>query len=435
MKKLLSIFVLSIVLVSVLFAGGSQESASSSAKSAKVITVTYATGDTTTKEAVHSIIEKFNKSQSDYKIQENLSISTGAYLDSLKTLNASGQMPDFFECRDVPVFVRAGMLAPLPEDLLPLFSSTIKVYGTTYTAPFVAAYPHMILYNKTLFEKYGINENPKTYSEFLQICEDIKAKTGIAPMAAGVADIWHIGFLFNYYLANYATGNDPDFVAKLYTGEAKFNTPEMIDAMTRLQYLFQNDMEKGFMSTKESQLVSLLVGEKAAMVFTGSWTISSILEADPDFKIGFFPIPDDNGNVLLQGGAQAQGWALTAEAAKDPEKVEGFKAFIRFFMADENYREFLSVTNAFPTKDIEYSSTELMDAILEMNNKYDKLLIWNVGVGANELPPSYRNWTYKKVQEMLTGKLTPEQLVKDMDAEWAVATRDFNPSVLVEAAF
>lgn len=432
MKRLLTILILSSLIVGTLFAGGSQEVANS-AKSAKVLTVTYATGDTTTKEAVHSVIEKFNKSQSDYKIQENLSISTGAYLDSLKTLNASGQMPDFFECRDVPVFVRAGMLAPLPEDLLSEFTTTIKVYGTTYTAPFVAAYPHMILYNKALFEKYGINQNPKNYKEFLQICEDIKNKTGIAPMAAGVADIWHIGFLFQYYLSNYAIGNNPDFVAQLYSGEAKFNTPEMIDAMSRLQYLFKNYMEKGFMSTKESQLVSLLVGEKAAMIFTGSWTVSSILEADPSFEIGFFPIPDDNGHVLLQGGAQAQGWALTTEAAKDPEKVEGFKAFVRFFMADENYKEFLATTNAFPTKNIKYETTELMSKILEMNNSYDKLLFWNSGVGANELPPSYRNWTYKKVQEMLTGKLTPEQLVKDMDEEWAVATRDFNPSQLVKA--
>ncbi len=430
MKKLLNVFILALVLMSSLFAQGSAESTS---KDATVLTVTYATGDTTTKEAVHAVIEKFNRSQSDYVIQENLSISTGAYLDSLKTLNASGQMPDFFECRDVPVFVRAGMLAPLPEDLLDEFDSTIKVYGTTYTAPFVAAYPHMILYNKALFREYGINENPETYSEFLEICEEIKTKTGIAPMAAGVADIWHIGFLFNYYLANYATGNNPDFVSELYTGEAKFDTPEMIDAMSRLQYLFQNYMEKGFMSTKESQLVSLLVGEKAAMIFTGSWTISSILEADPDFEIGFFPIPDDNGNVLLQGGAQAQGWALTTKAAEDPDKVEGFKAFVRFFMADENYSEFLAATNAFPTKNIEYETTELMSEIIEMNNTYDKLLIWNNGVGANELPPSYRNWVYKKVQEMLTGKLSPEQLVLDMDTEWAVATRDFNPTELVAA--
>lgn len=102
-------------------------------------------------------------------------------------------------------------------------------------------------------------------------------------------------------------------------------------------------------------------------------------------------------------------------------------------MADENYSEFLAATNAFPTKKIEYETTELMSQIIEMNNTYDKLLIWNNGVGANELPPSYRNWVYKKVQEMLTGKLSPEQLVKDMDAEWAVATRDFNPTELVAA--
>lgn len=78
MKKLLNVFILALVLVSTLFAQGSGERTS---KDATVLTVTYATGDTTTKEAVHTVIEKFNKSQSEYVIQENLSISTGAYLD------------------------------------------------------------------------------------------------------------------------------------------------------------------------------------------------------------------------------------------------------------------------------------------------------------------------------------------------------------------
>ena len=419
----------------VLFANGIQDK-SAGAKGPATVSITFATGDVTTKETIHTIVQNFNKSQNQYKLQENLSISQGAYLDSLKTLNASGQMPDIFECRDVPVFVRADMIEPLPQDLLGLFETTVPVYGTVYTAPFVAQYPHVILYNKTVFDKYGINQTPKTYADFLKICDDLKSH-GVTPMAAGVADIWHIGFLYSYFFAQYVTHGDPNYISKVYSGKAKFDSPEMIDAMTKLQTLFQNgDMEKGFMSTKESQLVSLLVGEKAAMIYTGSWTISQIMEADPEFKLGFFPIPDDKGNILLQGGSTSQGWALTKTAAKDPAKKAAFSAFMKYFFSKEQYTYFLKTTNAFSTtkEHMVYETTPVMAEILKVSAANKKYLMWNIGVGENELPPSFRNWTYKKVQEMLMGQITPQQLVKAMDEEWAVETRDFNPTKLVKKA-
>lgn len=431
MKKTATIILVLMLAISAVFAGGADETSN-----AKTVTITYATGDPTTKEAVHEVVQAFNKSQDKWVLQENLSVSTGAYLDSLKTLNASGQMPDIFECRDTPVFVRADMLEPLDQEILDLFEVTIPVYGTVYTAPMIGAYPHFMLYNKAYFEKHGINQHPETYADFLQICEDLKA-TGISPIAAGVADIWHIGFLFNYYMTQYASFGDPNYVAKLYTGENKFDTPEMTKAMTMLSDLFRSgNVDKGFMSTTESFLTSLLVSEKCAMIYTGSWTISAVEEADPDFEIGFFNIPDEDGNVIIHGGASSQAWAITKQAAEDPEKKECFNEFIKFFFSEEQYAPFLAKTNAFQTtvNKVEYEASPLMEEILAEYNKYPKCLAWNEGVGENELPPTFRNWTYKKVQEMLMGLLEPEQLVKDMDEEWARVTRDFNPTIKVSEA-
>jgi raffinose/stachyose/melibiose transport system substrate-binding protein len=416
--------------VSTIFAAGSSEAASGEGPT--VLSVTYAPGDMTSKQAMHETIAKFNQSQSEYMLKENTSLSTGAYLDVLKTLNASGQMPDMFECRDTPVFVRAEMLEPLDDSLKPLFEKTVPVYGTVYTAPIVGAYPSVILYNKALFEELGLNQAPKNYGEFLEICDALKAH-GIAPLAAGVADIWHIGFLYNYFFTNYCTHGDDNFISKVYAGEAKFDNPGMIEAMTKLSDLFRDgDVEAGFMSTKESQMVSLLVGEKAAMLFVGPFMITQIEDADPDFEVGFFPLFDDDGNVILQGGATHQGWALTKEAAKDPAKKAGFDEFIRFFFAQEQYSSYLQQTNSFPTtaEKMVYATSEIMGDLLTLNNTYPKAMMWNTGVGANELPPSFRNWTYKKVQEMLMGQLEPEQLVKEMDTEWATLTRDFDPTKL-----
>lgn len=432
MRHWILMLVVLVCLGSFVWAGGSSEQATQRTK----ISITFVTGDTTTKEAIQDIVEAFNASQSKYQLQPNLSISTGAYLDSLKTLNVSGQMPDIFECRDVPVFVRADMLEPLDPELAKLFESPMPVYGTVYTAPIAAQPPHVILYNEKFFQEHGLNENPKTYAEFIQLCKDIKA-LGVAPIAAGVADIWHIGFLYGNYVIDYVLRDNPNWIADLYAGKTKFSSPEMKKAMTYLSSLFRDGyVEGGFMSTKESQVVSLLVAGKTAMYFTGTWTIGQIQEADPDFEIGFFPIPDENGVVTLHGGATTQGWALTKEAAKDPAKKEAFKEFIQFFFSPEQYTTFLQKANAFPTtaQHMEYSTSPLMEQIVELYNNTTKRLNWNEGAGENELPPSFRNWTYKKVQEMILGQISVDQMLADMDAQWAIDTRDFNPSKLVNTA-
>ena len=109
---------------------------------------------------------------------------------------------------------------------------------------------------------------------------------------------------------------------------------------------------------------------------------------------------------------------------------------MKYFFSKEQYTYFLKTTNAFSTtkEHMVYETTPVMAEILKVSAANKKYLMWNIGVGENELPPSFRNWTYKKVQEMLMGQITPQQLVKAMDEEWAVETRDFNPTKLVKKA-
>jgi len=138
-----------------LFANGQSENVNTQEQLSEptVITITYAPGDITSKMADSDVIKSFNASQDKYEFQQNLSLSSGSYLEILKTLKASGQMPDVFECRDVPTFLRADMLYPLPTDLQDLFDTNTSVYGDVYTAPITAQPPHLILYT-------SISQNP-----------------------------------------------------------------------------------------------------------------------------------------------------------------------------------------------------------------------------------------------------------------------------------
>ncbi len=413
------------------FATGTTETGGTPKAKPVTLTTTYATGDPLTKDVTHEIITRFMAANPTIDIVEDLTISTGAYADTLKVKDSVGQFPDFVEMRDTPMFVRAGKLAPLPQELLPLFEAPIAVYGTVYTAPYSAAGPNGIMYNRKFFKDNGFTE-PKTYGEFLQLCDKIKA-TGVAPLVAGISDIWHLGFWFGHFWVNNIGTKYPNWMADRYAGKVKFTDPDFSKGIHQLVDLFTKGyVEAGYMSTKESQAPAVLIAGKAAMYYCGAFVFKQILDADPMFDLGWFPVPDDTGAVKLMGGATANGWSLSAAAAKDPEKVKAFDAFIRFFFTKEQYTYFLQSTNSFPTtkEKMTYTATPTMQTVLSIFVKAPKSLNWNNGVGANELPPPFRNWTYKKLQEAMLGEITVEEALRKMDEEFDKEARDFNPSTL-----
>jgi len=402
------------------------------------LTITYATGDPLTKQLTHDAVVAFMKAYPNVKFIEDLSAGTTAYADTLKVKDAVGEFPDVVEMRDTPMFVRAGKLAPLPKELYSLFESMIPVYGTVYTAPITAQYPNGILYNKKVFKANGWSENPKTYADFLKLCDKIKL-SGVAPFVAGIKDIWHLGFWFGkFWVDNIGTKN-PNWMADRYAGKVHFTDPDFAGGIKQLVELFTKGYaEAGFMSTTESQCPMILISGKAAMYYCGTFVFTQIMTADPSFDLGWFPLPDNAGKVKLLGGATPNGWALSTDAAKDPDKMGAFVRFVRFFFAKKQYTNFVASMNGFPTTKLRISyevTSPAMQTILKIFPKAPKSLNWNNGVGANELPPPFRNWTYKKLQEAMIGSVTADQALKDMDAEFDRLAKDFNPSQLVPVKF
>lgn len=98
------------------------------------LTFIFADGDEGAKASMNEIVNRFNEAYPDItvKIQPG---NGGAYSEFLKTKESVGEFPDVMEMRDTPVYVRADMLEPLPEDIVSLFKTTVAFDGKTYTAP------------------------------------------------------------------------------------------------------------------------------------------------------------------------------------------------------------------------------------------------------------------------------------------------------------
>jgi raffinose/stachyose/melibiose transport system substrate-binding protein len=434
--KKLSLLLSALTLLSAsLFANGQNEASSSDMAGEEQITITlgYAGGDPLVKQLTAERVDKFMEENPNINILQMPS-GSGAYLEFLKTKDAVGEFPDMLDSRDTAVWVRAGKLAELPASVKALVKDAPELDGKYYVAPIsIAPAAGGIYYNKKLFEKLGLQE-PKTYDDFMNICETIK-NSGTAPIVVGGKDGWHMGFTWGHFWVNNIVSKNPNWTADRYRGKVSFSDPDMKASFLEYADLWKKGyVEKGYLSTGDNQIASFLITEKAAMFISGTWMIQQIMDADPEFEFGWAPIPDNDGTLKLMFGPNLQGWALSKEASMDPAKVEAFEAFARFWYAPENYIEYLKLTNQFSASaeqiNVTYKSNILSEVSEAMNASVFNSVNWNSKWGENELPGSFRNYAYKAFQEFIsTGNITVDEFTAKLDKEWDIEASQFNPTI------
>ncbi|MBW4080316.1 ABC transporter substrate-binding protein [Paenibacillus sp. S150] len=389
--------------------------------------IAYAAGDPATKQAIVATIGAFMKAHPDIIIQDSSELSASAYLDWLKFKDAVGEFPDLVEIRDTDAFAGAGKIVPLPADLLDLFGSLPQVNGKVWNAPLFGNAPEGIIYSKQAYTSAGITRLPQTYGEFLEIQQKLKAN-GITPLVVGGKDIFHMGFWVNKFLIDDVYAKDPDWNAKRTAGQVSFTDDNVVRAMSDFKELFETNVDKGWLGTSDNQTASILVSGRAAQLYSGTWMFSQIEEAGPDFEYGFYALPDREGRRNIVGLPSPSGWSMSAEAAKDPDKMEAMKEFIRFFFAPEPYSIFLAGINGLPsTKEkVTYETGEQMKEALRLVADPDvtKSLMINNWWGDNLIPPEFRNWFYKLLQEMVVNDGNVAEYMKRADLEYDRQVRD-----------
>lgn len=263
------------------------------------ITFIFADGDEGGKAAMTAVVDKFNATYPDITVTIEPG-NGGAYSEFLKTKDSVGEFPDVMEMRDTAVYVRAGKLEPLSEDITSLFRTTTEFYGQVYTAPLAGENTMGIIYNKKYFDENGLTE-PSTYDEFITLCQIIKDKGDMSPLVVGGQDIWHLGFLFHKAYNDQVLSKDPDFIEHCYEGTKDFSDETMKATFRELQDIFQYAQD-GWTSTPDAQITTFLVNDMAAMMYSGTHMFTQIEAADPDFEYGWFAVPSPDGKTRLEIG-------------------------------------------------------------------------------------------------------------------------------------
>lgn len=391
------------------------------------LTFIFADGDEGAKASMNEIVNRFNEAYPDITVTIEPG-NGGAYSEFIKTKDSVGEFPDVMEMRDTALYVRAGKLAPLPEDIVSLFKTTTDFDGQVYTVPLSGENTNGIIYNKKYFDENGFTE-PATYDEFIALCEAIKEKGDMAPLVVGGQDIWHMGFWFHKVYNDQVLSQDPDFIEHCYDGSKDFSDPTFKAALEELQTIMSYAQD-GWVSTPDAQITTFLVNDMAAMMYSGTHMFSQIASADPDFEIGWFAVPSPDGKLRLVGGGGASGLAISAEAAQDANKKAAAEEFIRFFYQPENYKVYCETLSAIPAT-VEQPEMNVMDVfqeVIDATNSADDLApMWNGRVGNNELPPDFRNFTYKTAIEVLQGTRDIDSACEELNKTWQVSMQSFNP--------
>lgn len=190
--------------------------------------------------------------------------------------------------------------------------------------------PDMVLYNKDVFAKAGLDpENPgiTTYSQFADAANKI-VDSGAADYAltlgTGGEYFWNWWDWYPLYIA--ASGGQQAVV----DGQPKFGSPEGVGAGELLRGLIEDGA-----IPKQIPPNTWPFGEgNAAMFITGSYTVSALRNSDKVTDLGAFPVPVPDGSTASDVWTFAD--AKVVSLFSNCENKATAWDFLKYSMSEEN---------------------------------------------------------------------------------------------------
>jgi raffinose/stachyose/melibiose transport system substrate-binding protein len=203
-----------------------------------------------------------------------------------------------------------------------------------------------VTYNKKIFADNGI-EIPKTYDEFLAVCEKLKQK-GIQPLTGGAKDGWPPLFFEFIGFANEVQKN-PDLVKQINENKIDLSkSPEIAKVISRQIELAQKGYyPKNNASTDFNAVVSSFGTGKAAMAIQHDGVVTSVIQAYPDMaaNIGEFPLPWDTAADTIIPIDMSKGIGIGANS----KNVDAAKGFLQYFTQDDVLTEYFTSEGTVPS--------------------------------------------------------------------------------------
>lgn len=342
----------------------SENSPASESQSAEPanLTVFHHMGEQAKRDGLQAWADAVTAANPQYKYEINVVADANQYRQLIKTKIAAGDPADimFGAARDYSDMIDAGNIADISNapfisnyDASVLEGSTIngKIYGIPVDMGLL-----MVFYNKDIFAANGLSV-PKTYAEFLNICQTLKDKD-INPLAMGFKDAWTAGvdYMIEWYMM---LDKDPNMFKDVMDGSKKFaDYPMFKRGMERSRERFAMATGNPF-GTGNDDSIQMFASGKAAMLPNGTWSISTVRDLNPDGKFGLFMMPADNE-------ADTRARLFTDDCfmiSANTKSVDGCYALFNFATSGEGANIWADYTGIIPaTKGVSLSNPDEMTA-------------------------------------------------------------------------
>ncbi len=271
-------------------------------------------------------------------------------------------------------YVKAGLSLPLDkyytqykwnDELLPSAAAFADLYpGGKHGVPFTFK-GEAIYYNKKLFQKAGITQEPKTYDELLADAEKLKA-AGIPAFTFGGSVNWHVMRLMDVLLETKCGADKHDALMAMKADWTK--EPCATDAFTEFAKWTKDYTLKPFMGISNQQSYTLFVAGRAAMMLEGDWLVGQLSGSKVNLDdYGIVPFPTNTNR--LYGFAE---YNYVSTKSKSPDLAA---KFLDYFLSTKVQQDLVGqISSISVNKNVQYTNQKPLEAKwLEIFKTYSKV--------------------------------------------------------------
>lgn len=390
---------------------------------------TYRVGTHPTAAQEKECLERFEELYGDeIELEIEELPSDTAYTDKMKTLAASGELPDLVDGKNgikdlaiengqaVDILPYLEKNAEWRDDLSDeAIAANTSEDGKLYSLVSLTQISGYF-YNKEMFKDAGI-EPAKTWDEFMSNCQKLK-KAGYTPIALQTGEnCWTTNILLAAMVGSAGEAGNTLMNTKY---PKTYQTPEMVEALNRIKVLFEKYTTEDAIGGQFANAANNFYQGQAAIICNGPWQIPDFENPDnaPEGfinKVGVAKFPE---NTMLE--TYPEGWVVCADSK---EKQEAAMKLLQVFTDAKGQQAAMEHTKDVPcsdnveiTKEFAAENKLLVQMLEDRKDVKYKFATFDINAY-----PSVIDSFGKNYPELIYGNITSEEMTKKMDEAAASA--------------
>lgn len=339
--------------------------------------------------------------------------------DKLRTAMGGGHLPDVsfsWSGQFAKKFVNAGAALDLTKYLnddpkwknsfIPSALQPFQFNGKNYGIP-IRLDGKFLVYNKKIFKKYQL-EVPKNWQEFMELCKKLK-NHGVTPILLGNQEPWaaihYLTGLNQKWVPNQTLTKDYNPKSGQFTNRGYVKALESLKSIQDKGYFNRN-----INSVRHDFALQQLAYGKGAMMYLETEEFADLAKEMTD-DWGIFPLPDiteGKGNQNYLTGAP-DGFIISSKTKHRKEAIE----FLKFLTGKKSQEKMVKMNHWNSAIKGAVNKNNALKQTVEAQKYMEQtegLSQWLDTAMDSQVADVYQH----DVQPLLNGKMTPEQVMKDV---------------------